>query len=122
MWRHYFCWKSSSTFFFITYANHMPQVWDPGRQWCAPYTTTYRTFVKFAIVRDMYAYVNTKWLTAVESVILVSLATVALTNKEVITKDKSHFIFDSGQWCVCKTNITTMLKHCVDYFSGLGSI
>ncbi|KAH0781188.1 hypothetical protein KY290_000786 [Solanum tuberosum] len=36
--------------------------------------------VKFAILRAMYAYVHTKWLTAVELVRLVSIATAALTN------------------------------------------
>ncbi|KAG5630147.1 hypothetical protein H5410_001864 [Solanum commersonii] len=88
--------------------------------WCL--RTTHRTFVQLAILRGVYACVNTKWLTAVESVIFVSLATVVLTNKEVITKDKSYFILDSGQWSVCTTNITTILKHYFDYFSGLGSI
>ncbi|KAH0757680.1 hypothetical protein KY290_021173 [Solanum tuberosum] len=36
--------------------------------------------VKFAILRAMYAYVHTKWLTAVELVRLVSIATATLTN------------------------------------------
>ncbi|KAH0683596.1 hypothetical protein KY289_021348 [Solanum tuberosum] len=36
--------------------------------------------VKFAILRDMYAYVHAKWLTAVELVRLGSIATAALTN------------------------------------------
>ncbi|KAH0679051.1 hypothetical protein KY284_020136 [Solanum tuberosum] len=36
--------------------------------------------VRFAILRAMYAYVHTKWLTAVELVRLVSIATAALTN------------------------------------------
>ncbi|KAG5573838.1 hypothetical protein H5410_063604 [Solanum commersonii] len=113
---------SSSTFYFIIYANHMTQVWDPGRRWCGAYATTYRTFVQFEILRDMYAYVNTKWLTAAESVILISFATAALTNREVITKDKSHFILVSGQCGVCKTNTTTILKPNFDFFGGLRSI
>ncbi|KAH0724941.1 hypothetical protein KY284_000806 [Solanum tuberosum] len=100
----------------------MAQVWDPERRWRGAYATTHQTFVKLAILRGVYDYVNTKWQIAVESVIFVSLATVALTNKEVITKDKSYFILDSGQWSVCTTNITTILKHYFDYFSGLGSI
>ncbi|KAH0654842.1 hypothetical protein KY285_029724 [Solanum tuberosum] len=37
---------SSCTFYFIIYANHMTQVWDPGRRWCGAYATTYRTFVQ----------------------------------------------------------------------------
>lgn len=97
-------------------------MWDPGRRWCGAYATTYRTFVQFEILRDMYAYVNTKWLTAAESVILISFATVALTNREVITKDKSHFILVSGQCGVCKTNPTTILKHNFDFFGGLRSV
>ncbi|KAK4737550.1 hypothetical protein R3W88_001247 [Solanum pinnatisectum] len=36
--------------------------------------------MKFAILRDMYAYVHAKWVTAVELVRLVSIATAALTN------------------------------------------
>ncbi|KAK4724186.1 hypothetical protein R3W88_026965 [Solanum pinnatisectum] len=92
--------KVYSTFFFIMYANHMMPVWDPGQRWCDPYTTTYRTFFQFTILRDMYAYVNTKWLTAVESVILVSLASVALTKQSLEHESLDTDVISGGGVCI----------------------